>query len=75
MLVQEFYPKMFIKMLENGFMEIVKMGKTGESMNSYFPSFLSISLDMIIVQAPSIPHFKDLGMKKFCNMKLEFASN
>ena len=36
------------------------MGKTSESMKSYFPAFLLISMYKITVPAPSIPHFKDL---------------
>ena len=34
-----------------------------KSMKSYFPAFLRIFLDRIIVKAPSIPHFKGLGMR------------
>ena len=32
-------------------------------MKKYFPSLLQISLKIIIVQAPTIPHFKGLGMR------------
>ena len=39
-----------------------QIGKTGTSTKNYFPAFLSIPLDRIIVDAPSIPHFKDLDM-------------
>ena len=30
---------------------------------AFFPALLWVSLDRIIVWAPSIPHFKDLGMR------------
>ena len=32
-------------------------------MKSYLPAFLWISWDIIMIQAPSIPHFKDFGMR------------
>ena len=32
-------------------------------MKKYFPSSLQISLKIIIVQAPTIPHYKDLSMR------------
>ena len=35
----------------------------GKSMKNYIQAFLWISLDRIIVQAPSISHFKGLGMR------------
>ena len=38
-------------------------GKTGEFMKKYLPSLSQISLKIIIVQAPTIPHFKGLGMR------------
>ena len=38
-------------------------GKTGEFMKKYLPSLSKISLKIIIVQAPTIPHFKGLGMR------------
>ena len=47
----------------HGFLEIDKIGKTGESMKCYFPAFLRIFFDRIMVTAPSIPHFKGLGMR------------
>ena len=34
-----------------------------KSMKSYLPAFLWISWDRIMIQAPSIPHFKDLSMR------------
>ena len=43
-------------------MEIDKIGKSGEFMETYFPAFLSIFLDIIIVQAPNIPNSKGLDM-------------
>ncbi len=67
--VQQFYPQIFIKVQEisfslfHGFLEIYKIGKTGESTNTYFPVFLSISLDRIISLTFSIPHLKGLGMR------------
>ena len=58
-----FYPKIIIKIHFHGFLEIEKIEKTVESMKSYFPASLWISLDRIIVHASSIPHFKALGMR------------
>ena len=67
MLVQDVFPKIFIKMLECSFSWIsgnwLKLGKTGESMKSYFPASLWITLDRIIILTPSIHHFKGLGMR------------
>ena len=40
-----------------------KIGKTGEFMKKYFPALSQISLKIIVVQAPTIPHFKGLGMR------------
>ena len=41
-----------------------------KSMKSYLPAFFWISLDVIIVQAPSISHSKRLGMK---NLQCEIS--
>ena len=38
-------------------------GKTGEFMKKYLPSLSQISLKIIIVQAPTIPHFKGLSLR------------
>ena len=40
-----------------------KIGKTCEFMKKYFPALSQISLERIIVQAPTIPHFKGLVMR------------
>ena len=45
------------------FCKLTKLTKTDESMKCYFSAILWISFDQIIVQAPSIPHFKGLGMR------------
>jgi hypothetical protein len=42
-----------------------KIGKTGEFMKKYFPALSQISLEIIISQAPTIPHFKGLWHEKF----------
>ena len=49
--------------LANGFLAIDKIGKTGESTKKNFPAHLWLSLEKIGVRAPSIPHFKALGMR------------
>ena len=41
-----------------------------KSMKSYLPAFLWISLDRTIVPAPSMPHFKGLGMR---NLQYEIS--
>ena len=41
----------------------MEIEKTVESIKSYFPALLWISLDKNIVLAPSIPHFKGLDMR------------
>ena len=48
----------------SGFLQdtYMKLSKIDESMKFYFQAILQISLDQIFVQAPSIPHFKGLGM-------------
>jgi hypothetical protein len=56
---------MLAKIAFHRFLEIDKIGKTGESTKSYFLAFLSIFLDRIIVRTPTIPHFKGLGMRNF----------
>ena len=45
------------------FCKLTELTKTDEYMKPYFPAFLWIFLDRIIVQAPSICHFKGLGMR------------
>ena len=50
------------KITFHGLLEISKIDKPGESIKSYFPAFLWISLYRIIAHAPRILHFKVLGM-------------
>ena len=45
------------------FCKLTELTKTDEYMKRYFPAILWIPFDQIIVQAPSIPHFKGLGMR------------
>ena len=53
------------KIAFHGFLEIGKIGKTGESSKSYFPAYLWISFHKIIVRSPSTytPHFKGFGIR------------
>ena len=45
------------------FLNLGKFCKTGEFMKKYFPALSQISLKIIVVQAPTIPHFKGLDMR------------
>ena len=54
-------------------MDAWKLTKLPELVNpqkTYFPAYLRISLNRIIVPAPSIPHFKGLGMR---NLQYEIS--
>ena len=44
-------------------MEIDKMEKSGESIESQFPAFSTIFLDRVIVEAPCTAHLKGLDMR------------
>ena len=44
-------------------MKLTKLKNNDESMKGYFPAILLFIFDKIIVQTPSIPHFKGLGMR------------
>ena len=44
-------------------LEINRIDKDDESINSYFPSLSCIPFVRIVVKAHSIPHFKGLGMR------------
>ncbi len=52
-------------------MEIEKIEKTGESVKSFLPALLWISLDRDIALAPTIPHFKGLEMRNLqCELRI-----
>ena len=44
-------------------LKIGKVDKIGESIKTYFQTFLRITLSNIIVHALSMPHFKGFGMR------------
>ena len=53
-------------MLENSFLwihQFCQFCQFQEIYERYFPVFLRISWDKTMIQAPSIPHFIDLGMR------------
>ena len=52
------------------YMNLTILTKTDESMKGYFPAISWISFDKIIVQTPSISHFKGLGMR---NLEYQIA--
>ena len=49
------------------FCKLTELTKTNEYMKPYFSAFSWIFLDRIIVQAPSMCHFKCLGMRNLEN--------
>ena len=57
--------KTWRKVGKTRYWKLTKFKKTGESMKSYFPAFLWITLGKIILLKPSIHHSKGLGMRNW----------